>query len=51
MSRLSTHFGSQGFWSGKRNVRISETPYNTWNQDGSHKKRADHETTQKHDCT
>jgi len=35
-SRLSAHFGSQGFWSDKRNVRISETPYYTWNQAGSH---------------
>jgi len=32
MSRLSTYFGSQGFWLDKRTVWISET----WLEGGSH---------------
>ena len=36
---------ANGSWSDKRNVRISETPYYTRCQDGSHAKRAVRETT------
>ena len=38
MSRLSAHFGSQGLWPDKQNVGISETPFYTRCQDGSHTK-------------
>jgi len=43
-SRWSANFGSQWFWSDKRKVWISDTPYYTWCQDASHTKRADRKT-------
>ena len=42
VSRLSAHFGSR---TNDMCGRISETPYYTWYQGGSHIKRADRETT------
>ena len=49
MSHLTAHFGSQGFGSDKRNMRITDTPnimHGINYQDSAQPKRTDHETNQ-----